>query len=334
MPFTLSKSDFKVADNCMKKLKYKKLHYPSSMEENDFMKMLAEGGYVVGKLAQLVHPGILVTGITSEALQKTTELLKQEKVVLHEAAIQSGQKIIRIDILKKDGSRFDIIEVKAKSFSGEEENKEKMNLLEYARDAIFQKMVLEEAYPESNVKAWLLLPDKTKRTEIDGLAGWFKTEVQEGNGNFRNVNVTCINENDPDFEEKRQSLIKDGLLSLYDLTELTKENISNIQDLTKRMLELLNNEFQYSDSDYKISKACKGCEYKTNTPGEPDGYKECWGKLANVSPHIFDIYYGGTLGENKLLNELISFGKVSLWNLNKNHFVKKDGTVNRQHKVD
>ena len=327
MPYTLSKSDFKVASTCLKKLKYKKLLYPSSMEENDFMKMLAEGGFIVGKLAQLLHPGILVTGNTTEALQRTKELLRQDKVVLHEAAIQLGQKIIRIDILKKDGNHFEIIEVKSKSYSGEEESKEKKNLLEYARDAIFQKMVLEEAYPKAKIKAWLLLPDKTKRSNIEGLAGWFNTVIHESTDNFRNVEVICIYENDTDFEEKRQLLIKDGLLHMFDLSELTEENFSAIQDSTKRMLELLNNGFKYTKEDYVINKACKGCEFRAANPSEPDGYKECWKKLADVSPNIFDIYYGGTLGENKLLDELISLGKVSLWDLNETHFVKKDGSV-------
>ena len=327
MPYTLSKSDFKVASTCLRKLKYKKLGYPSGSEDNDFMKMLAEGGYVVGKLAQLLHPGTLITGTTSEALLRTKELLQQDKVVLHEAAIQAGQKIIRIDILKKDGNRFDIIEVKAKSYTGDEEGKESKNLLEYARDAIFQKMILEEAYPKATVKAWLLLPDKTKRTSIEGLAGWFKTEIDESDANFRKVEVTCIYENDSDFEEKRQLLIKDDLLYLFDLSQLTQENFSNIKDSTQRMLELLNNGFQYSKEDYAISKFCKGCEYHAIATDKRDGYKECWGKLADVKPNIFDIYNGGKLGGFKLLDELIGMGKVSFWDLNETHFVKKDGSV-------
>ena len=57
---TLSKSDFKLACNCPKKLHYKKQGFPSALHDNEFMKMLAEGGYVVGKLAQLLYPGIEV----------------------------------------------------------------------------------------------------------------------------------------------------------------------------------------------------------------------------------------------------------------------------------
>ena len=55
--YTLSKSDFKVAMTCPTKLYYRKLKYPTTMEGNEFMEMLAEGGYMVGKLATLLYPG-------------------------------------------------------------------------------------------------------------------------------------------------------------------------------------------------------------------------------------------------------------------------------------
>lgn len=52
----LSKSDFKVAMTCPTKLYYRKLKYPTTMDGNEFMEMLAEGGYMVGKLATLLYP--------------------------------------------------------------------------------------------------------------------------------------------------------------------------------------------------------------------------------------------------------------------------------------
>ena len=103
---SLSKSDFKIASTCIKKLKYKKLGYESSMEENDFMKMLAEGGYIIGKLATLIYPGTEITGNTGEALRLTGELLQNDEITLHEAAVESAGKIVRIDILQKKGNHF------------------------------------------------------------------------------------------------------------------------------------------------------------------------------------------------------------------------------------
>jgi len=50
----LSKSDFKVAQTCATKLYYKKNKYSSLNEENDYLNLLADGGFMIGKLAPLL----------------------------------------------------------------------------------------------------------------------------------------------------------------------------------------------------------------------------------------------------------------------------------------
>lgn len=49
---TLSKSDFKLARSCATKLYYRELGYPQSTDDNPFLDMLAEGGYMVEQLAE------------------------------------------------------------------------------------------------------------------------------------------------------------------------------------------------------------------------------------------------------------------------------------------
>ena len=81
--FTLSKSDFQLASTCSKKLIYKKQGYPTTNDTNEYMEMLAKGGYVVGLMATLQYPdGVEITGNTKEAIEKTNEYLKQENCVL------------------------------------------------------------------------------------------------------------------------------------------------------------------------------------------------------------------------------------------------------------
>ena len=135
---TLSKSDFQLASSCPKKLVYKKANYPSSNDTNEYMVMLAQGGHIVGHMATLLFPeGIEITGSTTESVAKTQNYLKQDNCILFEAAIQSGQKIIRIDILKKTGNRLELIEVKAKSHhSAEDAAKQKNKLEKYIESLI------------------------------------------------------------------------------------------------------------------------------------------------------------------------------------------------------
>ena len=35
-----------------------------------------------------------------------------------------------------------------------------------------------------------------------------------------------------------------------------------------------------------LSVACRGCEYRAVASDPRDGFAECWGGLAGVSPHI------------------------------------------------
>lgn len=70
----LTKSDFKLANDCLKKLWYKKQGYPSSNDGNEYMDMLADGGFMVGKMAQLLYPeGILLPANTSSAFRGNAE---------------------------------------------------------------------------------------------------------------------------------------------------------------------------------------------------------------------------------------------------------------------
>src|SRR3989339_2061658 len=111
----LTKSDFAVARTCPTKLFYLKNHYPNSLQDDEYLELMAEGGYMVGNLAQLMYPdGIEITldkGI-ADAIAQTQEQLKKDNVTLFEPIIVAGNKRIRIDILIKNGDRFELIEVK------------------------------------------------------------------------------------------------------------------------------------------------------------------------------------------------------------------------------
>ena len=123
MPHYLSKSDFKVAQTCPTKLFYKKNGYPSAMQENEYLMMLADGGYMVEKIAKLLHPEGLEMkyGVAHEqAAQETLKALSVDQVTLFEPTLMSDGKLARVDILKKSGNVFDLIEVKAKSYDTEE----------------------------------------------------------------------------------------------------------------------------------------------------------------------------------------------------------------------
>ena len=93
-PRYLTKSRFKIATECPTKLFYagKRKEYKDTMADDDFLAMLAEGGYQVGELAKKRYPDGIEVQETDHALaeSKTSALLQQENVVILNLQSASG----------------------------------------------------------------------------------------------------------------------------------------------------------------------------------------------------------------------------------------------------
>lgn len=121
-PTTLSKSEFKLATDCFKKLYYYKNGYLKTTDDNEFMEMLAEGGYMVGALATLLFDnGVDINKDTTYSTDKLENTLKwlasNDNIVLFEAAFKTADgRNCRVDVLEKIGNAINVLEVKAKSW--------------------------------------------------------------------------------------------------------------------------------------------------------------------------------------------------------------------------
>lgn len=189
-PRYLTKSRFKLAAECPRKLFYTgKRQYLDRSLDDSFLAALAEGGYQVGELACLAHPGgVRVDELDHQiALEKTAELLKQDRVTIFEAALAVGTLFVRVDILRKNGDEVDLLEVKAKSYSARDDGdfrgakgQLKSDFLPYLQDVAFQRFVAQQALPGYTVRAFLVLVDKDQRATVDGLNQLFKAVVVDG----------------------------------------------------------------------------------------------------------------------------------------------------------
>jgi hypothetical protein len=313
----LSKSDFKVAQTCPTKLFYKKQHYESKHETNEYLKLLADGGFMIGKLAQLLYPnGIEIFEGRKEqqlAIEKTEKLLSEnENIILFEPAIFFENQLIRIDILEKKGNHFNLIEVKSKSYdkeSLEESKKNKKrrsywstkNFLPYLEDVAFQKKVLIEKYPEARVNAFLMMPDKSKINEHEDLIKWFVL-----NDSSRGKLVEFVG------TEKDAELIRS---SNFMGLECVDEDIERIQiEIKKNVDKYIESILSNKRIETPISIKCKECEYRSES--DKSGFNECWGKLAVPNPHILELGQLGNINRRKeysdVINNLISSGKTAL----------------------
>ena len=315
----LSKSDFKVAQTCATKLYYKKNKYSSLNEENDYLNLLADGGFMIGKLAQLLYPeGYEIEGNVTDSINLTEQIISSnENVVLFEPSIFVDNQLVRVDIFIKNGNDIEIIEVKSKSYNSDDlalskvpnkKGKIKNYWLDgefkpYLEDIAFQKKVVQEKFPECSVKAFLMMPDKSKVNIHDDLIKWFVL-------NKRNEQTVV------DFigdESNLKALRQDNFMGVEcvdDEIKLIENDITISSQLFKA--SILNNE----KINTPISIKCKSCEYKIEDSSK-SGFIECWGCLANPNPNILDLGQLGNVNNHSgnTINELITRGKTSLSNI-------------------
>lgn len=316
---SLSKSDFKIARQCITKLYYKKKKYPSGSDSDPFMELLAEGGYMVGKLAQLLYPGVTLEKMEG-AEEQTRQLLQQENACIHEATININNKIIRIDILNKKGNVLELIEVKVKSWDSDHydwRNKSvKKDFLEYLEDVAYQYYVLKEAYPDFTIRSYLYLPDKAKRTNMEGLNGMFSiTELPPTPGGFRGYDIQF--NGDPD------ALRRDDIMTLVPVDEIVLPMQDEIAAAATAMLATLNPVVEKKQE--ALSIACRDCEYRLEQSTTPNGFAECWSTRAFSDTHILDLTQLGNI--NRILKggilEGIANGLGSYTELDPESFIDK-----------
>lgn len=284
-PRYLTKSRFKLAVECPTKLFYtgKKGEYRDSMAEDDFLAMLAEGGYQVGALAKLRYPdGIEIFEKShAEAEAETRNYLARDSVVLFEPAIRFDNLFIRIDILVKTGNHFELIEVKAKSYNSvtpeivDSKGKIKSGMLPYVQDAAFQTFVLQRAYPEATISTALMMPDKAKIATEDGINQIFKI-ASDSSVELRvpaGVDVKVLAET---------------LLAKVDVNSYVGQVLKHPLDFPGGPAPIENAVLTWADAYANDSRLtpiigvqCGSCQFKAEIAGSlKSGFHECW-KTAN-----------------------------------------------------
>lgn len=291
----LTKSRFKIALECPTKLYYTgKRKYVNARSGDEFLQALADGGFQVGELAKLMYPeGIEVTATSHDgALNETAALLAREEVTIFEAAIRFGSLFVRIDVLKKTGVHFELIEVKAKSYdpnsglTGTKGNI-KSDILPYLQDVAFQEFVLRSAFPQHGVSAYLMMANKLARCTVDQLNQRFKIIR---NGSSHHV------ERLPGTDHVS---IGAPLLALVPVSDL-------INQIIRSPIVFPGGEMAFADAvetfarhytdDRQIKPTlgahCGRCEFRTGASDSTSGFHTCWKQATGWSDADFA---GGTV---------------------------------------
>jgi len=326
-PRYLTKSRFKLATECPTKLFYtSKKQYPDSKLDDPFLEALADGGFQVGELAKrYFQDGLDITALDYKtSIQQTNELLKRDKVVIFEPAIQVDNYLIRVDILVKNLNHFELIEVKAKSYSSKTskpfintKGKIDSEWKPYILDVAFQKYVLQTAFPNATIIPYLMLVDKDIECHVDGLNQQFKLKKDENNRKGVSVSST-LSDSDLSVKLLRQINVDDAVQVAFE-KELTEgypaySFIDNIKAFA-----------HHYGQNIKIApvigKKCKKCEFRATkeqeTKGLKSGFKECWKEQLRWSEADFDSPTVLELANFRRADKLIQEGKIKLRDVSK-----------------
>ncbi len=290
----LSKSRFNLALDCPTKLFYTgKTEYENLKDEDLFMAALAEGGYQVGELAKCYYAGgfnIAEKGY-DVPLQKTNKLLEQENVVIFEAAIKFDNFFIRVDVLEKKGNKLKLIEVKAKSFKGINDESftnnggyVSSNWSSYLQDVAFQKYVMKKAFPNWDIAAYLMLADKTKKATVNGLNQIFQLVQDKEGRNYVEING-----------EISTDLLGEQILSIVNVDDIADKIISDQAFKEKPEMSFEEKIHLWAEKYKKDEKIispvgihCFNCEFNTKETHKKSGFRECWSHYYNWSEEQFN----------------------------------------------
>ena len=295
----LNKTRYKLALECPNKLFYtNKEAYANKKSEDSFLESLADGGFQVEELARLEFPdGVLVEGDPGDydaLVAETKKLLKQENVVIFEAAFKFKNLFVRTDILVKKGDKIQLIEVKAKSYNSQDEDmfltkqgKILGSWKSYLFDVAFQNYVVKNAFLNWTIVPYLMMADKSKTAKIDGLNQLFRISQKADNRTGINCKVNSI-------ADIKQTVL--GRINIYDIVKgiFTGEHKYSRDFSFEEGIKAFAETYEKDDyfNEMVSYTACKNCEFKANKieedAGLKSGYKECWENQMQWTAEDFD----------------------------------------------
>lgn len=342
----LTKSLFNTSRECASRLYYaKRNEYPSVKDEDEFLQSLAEGGMQVGELACMLHPsGVAIETLDSaDAIAQTDLELQKENVTLYEPAISYDDKfLIRVDVFEKEGNDVNLIEVKAKSWSSEEEFFTRSGTIQsgwipYLYDVAFQYWVMSRAHPKWNITPYLMLINKDAVTTVDGLYQRFRV-VENENGRKEiklKPGTSLANLGEPILKKVDVSEAVATILEGKAIPEAKKTSLQKL-DFSEWMHTLADYHIRDEQYPVEIGDKCRACEFRVPLEklknGQQSGFGSCWKNALGwddddfQEPHIFDLWNGRSFYGNMMEKGIYHLKDVGVDDLPAN----PDGITSKQ----
>lgn len=335
--YYLTKSDFKVAQTCPTKLYYRKKHYPTSEEDDEYLSHLADQGYLIEALARIFYPDGRWVGFQQdvEAAAWDTMAALSSNGTLFEATLISGGKLARVDILVRRGDVFELIEIKSRSFDRQKNDElvhnGRPNLFrafrspdgirsewrQYLEDAAFQASILQDIFPEATIIPYLLMPDVSRACHIDGLHRRFAPRPAQDHQDQLPY---------ADYTDDPRDIWRNPLLARVNVSEEIQLLLPNVRRRADEYVKSLIPELTRIATP--PSTHCRACEFRI-ADSHSSGFHECWGEMAAIKPHILDLYRVSQVNgdDGPAADQLIAQGKAGLFDIPEKYLARRDGTI-------
>ena len=293
----ITEHEFGLGGSCPLKVVHSRAGLSRCDGEDSFAAWMRSENAKLRTLAQHLFPGA-IRG--AESWLKTQGALAMRRTVAG-AALQGKQAECRVDFIEMDGAVVRIYTIVPRAIDLERHRfglefthhsgRLRREWREHFERMAFRTMVAMELFPEHRIVPLIIAPITGAPCAMEGLHKHFSQE----NGLLK----------------IREPLAAGEAFRMLRTICVEKEIAPMVGRVAARV-ELLET-LLASSPKADIGYHCKKCEYRVS--GAESGYERCWGSLAGVEPHMFDLAYMYFVQDENgapIANRLAREGRVSM----------------------
>jgi hypothetical protein len=192
----------------------------------------------------------------------------------------------------------------------------------YLEDVTFQTHILRSVFPDAVVTPCLCLVDKSKVCGAETSFDKFQIVPRE-----KNPGMPVFSRPHVSFLGDIEALRRQPFVQVIDVTQAIDELLPEVTQAAAAFAASLTGE-RPKRIQPSLGVKCKKCEYRFDDvdPTEKQGFRECWGRLADPSPHLLDFYRVDVLGlRGQVAADMIAQGRCSVRDIAKSDLRGKVG---------
>jgi hypothetical protein len=145
------------------------------------------------------------------------------------------------------------------------------------------------------IEPYLMLPDKARTTQLDGMNGLFSIKGKANKHGFKSYDVQ--------FHGQLEELLNDenNIMVEVDCKAVVNTLLPVVKDRAQLFRSMLEPSLKPSpDGNIILTNKCKICEFRLGPDAEKNGFAECWGDKAFADNHILDFCRLGNVVKGRL----------------------------------